>query len=98
MHGGHCPTSAGLDVGGGVGRAVAHAEGSGLGRAVGSGLGALPGTAVGPADGGADGRALCDVAVQLALDYRYVYGEEISAEELLEGLQALLALSLVPLP
>ncbi|KAL9187845.1 hypothetical protein ACHAXT_006223 [Thalassiosira profunda] len=35
---------------------------------------------------GADGRALCDVAVKLALDYRYVYGEEITVEELLEGL------------
>ena len=32
---------------------------------------------------GADGRALCDIAVSLALDYRYVYGEEISLEELL---------------
>ena len=35
---------------------------------------------------GADGRALCDIATELALDYRYVYGEEISVEELLEGL------------
>ena len=35
---------------------------------------------------GADGRALCDVAVKLALDYRYIYGEEISLEELLEGI------------
>ena len=35
---------------------------------------------------GADGRALCDIAVSLALDYRYVYGEEISLEELLETL------------
>lgn len=35
---------------------------------------------------GADGRALCDVAVRLALDYRYVYGEEISSEEILEAL------------
>jgi len=35
---------------------------------------------------GADGRALCDIAVRLALDYRYVYGEEISLEELLEAL------------
>jgi len=35
---------------------------------------------------GADGRVLCDVAVRLALDYRYVYGEEISLEELLEAL------------
>ncbi|KAL7532580.1 hypothetical protein ACHAWF_004178 [Thalassiosira exigua] len=35
---------------------------------------------------GADGRALCDIAVKMALDYRYVYGEDISAEELLEGL------------
>ena len=35
---------------------------------------------------GADGRALCDMAISMALDYRYVYGEEISVEELLEGL------------
>lgn len=35
---------------------------------------------------GADGRALCDIAVRLALDHRYVYGEEISPEELLEAL------------
>lgn len=35
---------------------------------------------------GADGRRLCDTAIKLALDYRYVYGEEISVEELLEGL------------
>lgn len=35
---------------------------------------------------GADGRALCDIAVKIALDYRYIYGEEISVEELLEGL------------
>ena len=35
---------------------------------------------------GADGRALCDMAISKALDYRYVYGEEISVEELLEGL------------
>lgn len=35
---------------------------------------------------GADGRALSDVAVRIALDYRYVYGEEISLEELLEAL------------
>lgn len=35
---------------------------------------------------GADGRALCDVAVALALDHRYLYGEEISLEELLEAL------------
>ena len=35
---------------------------------------------------GADGRALCDIAMNIALDYRYVYGEEISVEELLEGL------------
>ena len=35
---------------------------------------------------GADGRALSDVAVRLALDYRYVYGEEISSEEILEAL------------
>jgi len=35
---------------------------------------------------GADGRALCDIATKIALDYRYIYGEEIMAEELLEGL------------
>ena len=35
---------------------------------------------------GADGRALSDVAVRLALDYRYVYGEEIPSEEILEAL------------
>ncbi len=35
---------------------------------------------------GADGRALCDIAVGLALDHRYVYGEEISSEELLGAL------------
>lgn len=35
---------------------------------------------------GADGRALCDIAIKLALDYRYVYGEDISVEELMEGL------------
>jgi hypothetical protein len=35
---------------------------------------------------GADGRVLCDIAIKLALDYRYVYGEEISVEELLQGL------------
>ena len=35
---------------------------------------------------GADGRVLCDIAVRLALDFRYVYGEEISLEELLEAL------------
>ncbi|KAL7542405.1 hypothetical protein ACHAXR_013408 [Thalassiosira sp. AJA248-18] len=35
---------------------------------------------------GADGRVLCDMAIKLALDYRYMYGEEISVEELLEGL------------
>ena len=35
---------------------------------------------------GADGRALCDMAISMALDYRYVYGEEISVQELLEGL------------
>ncbi|KAL7461847.1 hypothetical protein ACHAXS_002248, partial [Conticribra weissflogii] len=34
---------------------------------------------------GADGRSLCDVAVKLALDYKYLYGEEISVEELIEG-------------
>jgi len=35
---------------------------------------------------GADGRVLCDIAIKLALDYRYVYGEEISVEVLLQGL------------
>ena len=35
---------------------------------------------------GADGRVLCDIAVKIALDYRYIYGEEISQEELLEAL------------
>jgi len=35
---------------------------------------------------GADGRVLCDIAIKLALDYRYVYGEEISVEELLQDL------------
>jgi 20S proteasome alpha/beta subunit len=35
---------------------------------------------------GADGRSLSDIAVKLALDYRYVYGEEISSEEILEAL------------
>lgn len=35
---------------------------------------------------GADGRVLCDIAIKLALDYRYVYGEEIPVEELLQGL------------
>ena len=35
---------------------------------------------------GADGRALCDMAISMALDYRYLYGEDISVEELLEGL------------
>jgi hypothetical protein len=35
---------------------------------------------------GADGRALCDYAFSLASDHEYVYGEEISPEELLEGL------------
>lgn len=35
---------------------------------------------------GADGRALCDFAVKLALDHRYIYGEEIETGLLLEGL------------
>jgi 20S proteasome subunit alpha 2 len=35
---------------------------------------------------GADGRALSENAVRLALDYRYVYGEEIPSEEILEAL------------
>mmetsp|Transcript_10904 Transcript_10904/g.22291 ORF Transcript_10904/g.22291 Transcript_10904/m.22291 type:complete len:370 (+) Transcript_10904:48-1157(+) len=34
---------------------------------------------------GADGRSLCDIAVKLALDYKFLYGDEISVEELLEG-------------
>eukprot|EP01082_Thalassiosira_pseudonana_P013604 g12165.t1 g12165 contig6:1355921-1357020(+) len=37
-------------------------------------------------DVGADGRALCDIAIKLALDYRYLYGEEMPVAELLEGL------------
>jgi hypothetical protein len=34
----------------------------------------------------ADGRALCDVATAMALDYEYIYGMEITVEELLAGL------------
>ena len=34
----------------------------------------------------ADGRALCDVATAMALDYAYIYGMEITVEELLAGL------------
>jgi len=34
----------------------------------------------------ADGRALCDVATAMALDYVYIYGMEITVEELLAGL------------
>jgi hypothetical protein len=34
----------------------------------------------------ADGRALCDVATAMALDYEYIYGMEITVEESLAGL------------
>lgn len=34
----------------------------------------------------ADGRALCDVATAMALDYAYIYGMEITVEEVLAGL------------
>lgn len=39
-----------------------------------------------PTGVGADGRALCDIAIKLALGYRYLYGEEMPVAELLEGL------------